>query len=96
MNASVRVEQIDKELVVDMERKIEVNNLVLKHVEYSGNAIQWVCCSCDEGIIYIVSEGHADVAIFMSEFEIEPDEVKYVGFWTKGLKKIKPLSYRGG
>lgn len=44
-----------------------------------------------EGIIYIVSEGWTDIAIFMSEFEIEPDEIRYIGFNTKGLKKIKLL-----
>lgn len=92
MDASIRVERLDKELIADIERKIEVNNLVLKHVEYNGDAVKWVSCSCDEGIIYIVSRGWTDVAIFMSEFEIEPDDIRYVGFNTKGLKKIKPLS----
>lgn len=92
MDASIRVERLDKALIADIEREIEVNNLVLKHVEYNGDAVKWVSCSCDEGIIYIVSKGWTDVAIFMSEFEIEPDEIRYVDFYTKGLKKIKPLS----
>ena len=92
LDAYIGVERMDKEVVVDVERAIEVNNIVLKHVEYNDETIKWVSCSCDEGIIYVVSEGFTDVAIFMSEFEVEPDNIRYVGFSPRGLKKIKPLS----
>lgn len=87
-DASIRVEVLDKDLSADITRQIEAKNLILQHVEYNGDVIKWIKCSCDEGILYIVSEGHPDVAVFMSAFEIEPDEIRYIGFHTKGLKKI--------
>lgn len=91
-DASIRVERLDKELLVDIERKIEENNLVLKHVEYHGDAIKWVSCSCEDGIIYIVPEGGTEVAIFMSEFEIQPNEIRDINSCTKGLKKIRGIN----
>ena len=91
-DASIRVEKMKRELVEDIERRIDVDHIVLKHVERSSEAVKWISLRCDEGFIYIVSEGYADVAIFMSEQEIEPSEVGRVGSYTPGLKKIKPLS----
>jgi len=92
IDATVGVETIDKELVADIERGIEVNNIVLKHVEYHGEGIKWMNFACDEGIIYIVSKEWREVAIFMSEFEIDSEKIRYIDFHTEGLKKIKPLS----
>lgn len=89
VDAAILVERLDKELVDGIERETNEGNLILKHVEYSGEAIKWISCSCEDGIIYIVPDGHTDVAMFMSEFEIEPKDIRYVGFNAKGLKKIK-------
>ncbi len=87
--ATVRAEELDKELVFGLHRSIDVHNPVLNHVEYSGKAINWLSVKCDEGIIYIVTNHFTEVALYMSDFEVDEDEILKVGFYTKGLKKIK-------
>lgn len=88
-NLLVRVQKIEKGLVAGLNRGIDVHNLVLKHIEYVGIAIKWISFECDEGILYVVTDGFTDVVLFLSETDVEPEVVTHVGFYTKGLKKIK-------
>ena len=86
---TVRAEYLHKNWVSGLNRSVEVNNVTVKHIEYIGEAVKWVSFDCDEGILYIVSNGFENVAIFLSEAELEKEEVIKVDFSTKELKQIK-------
>lgn len=86
---TVRAEQFHKKWVSGLSRGIAVNNVTVKHIEYVGEAVKWISLSCDEGFIYIKSDGFAEVAIFMSEVELDRENISNIDYNSKGLKKIK-------
>lgn len=88
-NSTVRVEELSKDLVAGLSRSIEVTKPTLKHVEYSNMAIKWITIKCVEGFLYIVTNHFTDLAVFMSEVELNEEDVLKVGFFTKGMKKIR-------
>lgn len=92
-DSTVRVEELPKDLVGGLCRSIEVTNPTLKHVEYSNEAIKWITIKCEEGFLYIVTNHFTDVALFMSDFELNEEDVLKVEFFTKGLKKIQFVGY---
>lgn len=87
--STVRAERVSIELVSDMKRSIDIHNISLKHVEYIGDAVQWLSIRCDEGILYVVTNGFDEVALFLSDKEIEPEDVPHVRHFSDGLKKIR-------
>lgn len=89
--ARVRVESLEAALVVGLHRSLNIHNAILKHVEYSNDAIKWIEIECDEGILYVVTNHFTEIALFMSAHEIKNEEVMHIGFYTKGLEKIEFL-----
>lgn len=86
---TVRAEYLQKNWISGLSRGIALNRITVKHIEYVGNAVKWISIDCDEGILYVVSDGFENIAFFLSETEIAPEEVVKVDSWTKGLKKIE-------
>ena len=89
--ANVRVEGFEKPLVAGLHRCIEIHNPILQHIEYLDKAIKYISITCDEGVLYIVTNHFTEVAMFLSEYEIEKGEVLEIDSFTNGLKKINFL-----
>lgn len=89
--ASVRVEQMTKDLSMGIRRGIEIHNPILEHIEYSNQAMKWISIKCEEGILYIATDGFTNVSLFMSASELDENTILREAPYTKGLKKINFL-----
>ena len=89
--ASVRVEQMTKDLGVSIRRSIEIHNPILEHIEHSNQAIKWISIKCEEGLLYIATDGFTNVTLFMSASELDEDTIMREAPYTNGLKKINFL-----
>lgn len=85
----VRVQMLGTDVAAKISRGIDVHNLILKYIEYAGDSIQWISFNCDEGVLYVVTDNFENVALFLSDKELEEKDIHYANFGTKRLKKIK-------
>lgn len=86
----VRLEKFKKEMTQGVRRKLKLQNLVIQHIEYNGSAIKWMVLACDEGFLYIVATGFAELAMFLCPTLLEFEEVPRAmyGVQTQGYKKM--------
>lgn len=92
-NKNIRVEEFSKGLMEGLSRSIKITNPIIKYVECSNVVIQWMLIKCEEGFLYIVTNRFAEMALFMSKYELDRDDVLKVDFFTKGMKKIDFIEY---
>lgn len=85
----MRAEKLSKESVLGLKRSVDVHNVSLKHIEYVGDVMKWLCLQCDEGVLYVVSDNFSEVAMFLCDRELAEEDILQVGLLTKGLKKIR-------
>ena len=53
--------------------------------------MKWISIKCEEGLLYITTDGFTNVTLFMSASELDEDTIMREAPYTNGLKKINFL-----